>query len=166
MSNICWHQAVCYVTQQTERMLINARVNVCSVLGKLYQQHCDVWNLMLSKWEICVIEAFFSTIKSWFKLKCWEHELLFKCRGTSAMRMILFLSGQMIWSTWERTLSQVRSWVRRLFCKHNVTIVIILNVMIYLNSKKIKMVYVIWDQLFYKENVTGWKNMREKPKVH
>lgn len=33
---------------------------------------------------------------------------------TSASRIILFPSGQMTWSTWERTLSQVSSGVRRL----------------------------------------------------
>lgn len=36
---------------------------------------------------------------------------------TSASRIILFPSGQMTWSTWERTLSQVSSGVRRLACR-------------------------------------------------
>lgn len=37
---------------------------------------------------------------------------------TSANRMTLFPSGQMMWSTWERTLSQVSSGLRRLACRH------------------------------------------------
>lgn len=36
---------------------------------------------------------------------------------TSASKIILFPSGQMTWSTWERTLSQVSSGVRRLACR-------------------------------------------------
>lgn len=40
--------------------------------------------------------------------------LLFCLKLTSARRTILFPSGQMTWSTWDLTLSQVSSGVRRL----------------------------------------------------
>lgn len=47
----------------------------------------------------------------------WPSRCLCFCAVTSASRTILLPSGQMTWSTWERTLSQVSSGVRRLACK-------------------------------------------------
>lgn len=84
-----------------------------------WEMRAQVWSALtiLNRVQNCNIYCYY-VISSGGKKMHLEKHCSSRQGITSASRTTLFPSGQMMWSTWERTLSQVSSGLRRLAWGH------------------------------------------------